>query len=353
MKDFDILRSKLILIPLFLASIVASVYLLQIMFSFLSQFGWIFITIIYAYILYVLIAPLNRLIQRLNIPSSISLIISFLIVIAIITLTIVFINPVLAQELKSLSEQIKRNDFGTSFDNIIDSVSKLLNTDPTNLKTSILDNLRNYTESFANNFINIISNAFFTIFQIVLALILGYFFIREGGSWFNSAMKIIPKKYKGETKILLEYFHRSASSFLQVQILMAFLYSIINFIVMSALGINFALTASIVAFITFIIPGIGPVLAVLVPLGVTFLFDGSKVLPLIVILLIVQQIILNILVPRLYGNKVGVHPIIILFLILIGIQLFGVLGVLIFIPLATVLINVGVIYFARIAREEN
>ncbi|MEI7603458.1 MAG: AI-2E family transporter [bacterium] len=353
MKKIDLFSSKIILIPIFLGSIVLTVFLLQIVFGFLSQFGWLFISFIYAYIIYVFVAPLDKLLQKIKIPSKVSLILSFLIILLILSLSIIFINPVLTQELNNLADQIKRNNFNSSFDLFVNDVARLLNTDPLQLRDSVIGNITKFAESITSNMINILSNAFFTSFQIVLALIIGYFFIKEGNTWFERFLKLIPQGYRNEVHAISEYFNRSASSFLRVQVFMAFIYGVINFMVMSGLGISFALTSSIVAFVTFIVPGVGPFISVLIPIIVAFLFDANKVVLLIIILLFVQQIILNVLIPRLYGDKVGVHPLVILLSILIGIQLFGVLGVLIFIPVVTVIINVASIYFEKTIRLSN
>ena len=340
MKANDILKSKLILIPLFLASVVASVYLLQIVFVFLSQFSWLFIILIYAYIIYVLISPLDRILQKGDIPSNISLILSFLIVFTFLTLALLFINPILTDEVQALANQLKTLDLNNTIDTFIGNIANLFHIDASQLRTGLINSIQNLGGNITTNLLGTLSNALITFAQIILALIFGYFFIKDGQTWFKNFLKLIPKDYREETKIILGYFNKNATSFLRVQIAMAFIYAIINYIVMSILGVNFALTASLIAFITFIIPGIGPIISMIVPVTVTLLFNSSALIWLIAILLIVQQIVLNIIIPRMYGNKVGVHPLIVLLSILVGVQLFGVLGAFIVIPIVAVIINV-------------
>lgn len=347
MKNFDILKSRLIIVPVFLASIVASVYLLQIVFSFLSQFSWLFIIFLYAYLVYVIIGPLDRLLKKTKINSQFSLVLSFIIVFAILTLTIIVLNSILPQEVSVLAEQIKTTNFNSSIESILGNIAQVFNIDQGVLRANILNTIRDFGGSITSNILGILSNALLTFIQIILALIFGYFFIKDGGGWFKSFLKIIPKSYRDEVRLVSEYLNTSAKSFLSIQLLMAFIYAICNFLIMNLLGIKFALTSSIIAFLTFIIPGIGPGLSALVPISVTLLFDANKLVLLVVLLLVIQQVILNILIPKFYGNKVGVHPLVVLLSILVGIQLFGVLGAFIVIPIVTVVINVVDVYYIK------
>lgn len=345
MKNNNILNSKLILIPLGLASVVASVYLLQIVFSFLSQFNWLFIILIYAYIIYIIVAPIDRFIQRLNINPNLSLILAFIILFAVFSIVIIFINPVVAEELKNISVKLTQLNLNDTLNGFLNNIAKFINANPDEFKSNVINSISSFGTTFANNSISILSNALFTFVELVLAFIFGYFFVKDGNKWFKGFLSIIPRNYRDDIKIIGEYFNKSAVSFISVQVLMALLYGILNYIVMTILGIDFSLSASIIAFITFIIPGVGPILAMLVPVLVTALFSGDKIVLLVIILLVIQQIILNILIPKFYGNKVGVHPIIILLSILIGVQLFGIIGAFISIPLVAVFVNFIERYF--------
>jgi predicted PurR-regulated permease PerM len=348
MKNFNILNSKLILIPLLLASIVATVYLLQIVFNFLSQFSWLFIVLIYAYLVYIIISPIDRLLQRFNISKNLSLMFSFLSLFLILTLLIFFVNPLVSQELTVLSNKLKSLDLNNTFDGIITNVAQLLKSDPVTFKEELLNNIKNLASGFVSNTVNLFGNVLVTTVQIILALIFGYFFVKDGKKWFEGFLKLIPEDFRSEVKIIGEYFNVSAISFISVQVLMALIYGILNYIIMSLLNIDFSLSASIIAFLTFIIPGIGPVLSILIPIFVTALFSPDRLLLIVILLLIVQQILLNILIPKLYGDKVGVHPIVILLSILVGVQLFGVMGAFISIPLVAVFVNVAEKYVKKI-----
>lgn len=100
------------------------------------------------------------------------------------------------------------------------------------------------------------------------------------------------------------------------------------------LGIPFALTLGVWAGLTELVPYVGPVLGAIPAILIALSISPLKALLVLVIFLVVQQIEAQFLVPKIMGKAVGLSPVIIIFAVLIGAKLLGLLGVVLAIPFA-------------------
>jgi len=100
---------------------------------------------------------------------------------------------------------------------------------------------------------------------------------------------------------------------------------------------NFILIASLLSGVFMLIPLLGPFLALIPPLLVCLIQSPHLAFWLFLILLIYQLIIVNVAMPRVLSQAVGLHPLLIFAALLIGIRVAGIWGAFFGIPIAGVL----------------
>jgi predicted PurR-regulated permease PerM len=121
---------------------------------------------------------------------------------------------------------------------------------------------------------------------------------------------------------------------------------------MSALQVDYALLSSVIAALVLLIPFLGPVAAVVVPVTIALLTTRPEVtVYLFLALLALQQVIFNILAPRILSRQVGVHPLLVFFAVLSGARIAGVWGAIFGVPIVGVLTTM--ISFYRANQEER
>ncbi|MCD5410952.1 MAG: AI-2E family transporter, partial [Clostridiales bacterium] len=122
--------------------------------------------------------------------------------------------------------------------------------------------------------------------------------------------------------------------FITGQLIVAAFIAILTTIALLVLGVRFAIIVGFIAGIANVIPYFESIIGI-VP-GVLFALLDSPTKPLWVlgIFIAIQQIESAILSPKIVGNKVGIHPIIVVLVLLIGGKLFGVVGLITAVPLA-------------------
>ena len=118
-------------------------------------------------------------------------------------------------------------------------------------------------------------------------------------------------------------------------------------VIMSALQVDYALLSAVVAALVLLIPFVGPVVAVVLPVTIALLTNPDVAVFLFIALLALQQVIFNVLAPRILSRQVGVHPLLVFFAVLTGARLAGVWGAIFGVPIVAVLTTMTSFYRAN------
>ncbi|MBE5861551.1 MAG: AI-2E family transporter [Lachnospiraceae bacterium] len=110
-----------------------------------------------------------------------------------------------------------------------------------------------------------------------------------------------------------------------------------NFIFMLIFGMPYAVLVSVVVGITNMIPTFGPIFGAAIGGLILLLADPWKAVAFLIFTAILQTLDGYVLKPKMYGDALGVSPVMILVFIIVGGKMFGVIGILIAIPLAAIL----------------
>jgi predicted PurR-regulated permease PerM len=120
-----------------------------------------------------------------------------------------------------------------------------------------------------------------------------------------------------------------------------------TWIIMYVFGIQAALLSGVFAGLFMLIPLLGPVLAFLPPLLVTLLTDPGRVLLVMIPIALLQVIVVNMVMPRIMGNALGLHPLVIIVSLLIGVKVAGFWGAFFAMPLAGIISAFGAFLIRR------
>jgi HAD superfamily hydrolase (TIGR01509 family) len=165
---------------------------------------------------------------------------------------------------------------------------------------------------------------------------MGFYLLRDADRLIPTVLNIVPEAYRAEASKLIGLVNRTWNAFLRGQIVLCIVIGLVTTAAMSAAGIRYAVALGIVAGILEIIPSIGPTLAS-VPAILLALFQGSSFIPMSnlgVALLVagiywmIQSLENNLLVPRIIGSSLNLHPLMVIVGVLAGATLGGTLGLL-------------------------
>lgn len=129
---------------------------------------------------------------------------------------------------------------------------------------------------------------------------------------------------------------RTFSSFITGQCLEACILGGMFFVTMTLLGMPYVLLISVFIAVTALIPVIGAWMGCIVGAILILVNDPLQALGFVALFLVLQQIEGNLIYPHVMGNAIGLPSIWVLFAVLLGEGLMGILGMLLFIPLTSV-----------------
>jgi predicted PurR-regulated permease PerM len=174
------------------------------------------------------------------------------------------------------------------------------------------------------------------LFQIFIVLILSYYMTLDGRRISAALLLAVPGAYRDDARYLFESVNRAFAGFLRGQCGQAAIYGLGTAVVMSVAGMKLVLLSSVLATLFMLIPFIGPFLAIILPLVVAAVTLPGSFLAILVALFLLQQIVVNVIAPRLMSQTVGLHPLLVFFAVLAGAKVAGLWGALFGVPIVGV-----------------
>ncbi len=199
-----------------------------------------------------------------------------------------------------------------------------------------------------------------TVGMMVLVLVMGYYLGRDFGHLDDHLLGLVPAPYREDCHRLLDETGSVWQAFLRGQVILALAMGVSSAAVFAALGLRFSLGLGLIAGLMEFVPLFGPIiaglLAVLVALFQPANWWGLSPMVYAMVVLggavILQQLENNILVPRIIGHSLKLHPLIVLLAALSGGILAGVVGILLAAPtVATLRMWLGYVYRKTVGLE--
>ena len=172
-----------------------------------------------------------------------------------------------------------------------------------------------------------------------LVPVVAFFMLRDWDVFVAQLLRILPRSRVDQVKRLATQCDAVLGEFLRGQLLIMLLLGLIYAVGLSIIGIDLALLLGLSAGLASIVPYLGVVVGILLA-GIAALAQFQEWIYLLAVLLVfgVGQLLESLfLTPILVGDKIGLHPVVVIFAILAGGQLFGFVGVLLALPVTAIL----------------
>lgn len=179
------------------------------------------------------------------------------------------------------------------------------------------------------------------VFNIIIVLILSYYMVVDGPQLYDHIIRLIPPAWRPEAHTFGNIISQTFGGYMRAQLLSSLLYVIVNAVMMAAFGLKSITLTSIIISIVVMVPLIGGAAALVPPVIVASIHNPDSIVPFIVVMLGVQQVLFNMLLPRIVGRIVGLHPLLVFAALLIGGVIAGAWGILFGIPLAGVVASIA------------
>lgn len=287
--------------------------------------------------------------QEKKIPRAVSVLLIYLVLLFIVGFFISRLVPIVAEQLLEIAKQaddmIINIMEGRSLENVpfADKLTPYIQSALEGIdQQTIIDNIEVALQQLSAQLENIAGNTwaamkvvFNSVFNAVLVLVLTFFLVTDKGSLDNFIMALFPSRYSKYIVEKSEAIKDKIGHWLRGIATLMFFMFLLYLIGFSILGIKYATTLAIMGGIAELFPVIGPILAGIPAVLIAFNQSPWLVLWVLGLVVLIQQIEGNILIPLIMRKAVGLSPVIIIVSVLIGYNLLGILGILLAVPVAT------------------
>jgi len=174
------------------------------------------------------------------------------------------------------------------------------------------------------------------VIDTMLVLVLGFWFIVDGGRMVAVALRLVPEKQRDKARFVQDTVSQVVGMYIRGQLVMASIIGLSAGVGSWLLGVRYPVLIGILAFLFELIPMVGPILASMPAVVISLTQPFPLVVYVIIFFVVMQVIENNVLAPRITGGAVGLHPVAALLAIVIGADLGGVVGALFAVPFAGV-----------------
>jgi len=343
---------------MFNRTIVNIIVILTIFVLLAWYFSNIFIYLVISVVIAAILRPLtNRISQlylfRVKVPRFLAVIISFLILITILSLFIVLFIPLVNEQIQVLSninyeglwERIKTpvNQFENFLieNNLTDKEKESLVTNLQQYLSSIVEPL-NVTK-FINNIISLAGSFFIGLIAVVF---ISFFLLYEKGIFRRQIISLIPNKFFEVSIAIIYKIEKLLSNYLIGLLFQMFSVFTIVYVGLMIVGIKYSLAIAVFAAFANLIPYLGPILGasfgIIVGISTAgdlaiandFLFLTLKIVGVFATVQMTDNIFLQ---PLIFSKSIKAHPLEIFIIIFVGATLAGIPGMIAAIPAYTVL----------------
>lgn len=313
-------------------------------FTFISV---VFVPLIIAGFLFYMLNPLVKVMTKIKLGrfrlgrSLASLIVVLLLILIVVGGIAVLVPPVvseISQLVKSLPDVA--SNIQKSLTNILND-SFLKHIDITSYVKKVDSQLGNYAQLFLEGLSNSIGSVIgmvtdLTIVAITVPVML-FYMLKDGHKLIPSIQRFISDKHADEVRGLLTRMSTTLSSYISGQVIECLFVAVFTTIGYFLIGQPLALVLGIVAGMANIIPYIGPYIGIAPALIVSLTMAPEKIIWVIVVVVVVQQIDGNIIYPNIIGKTLKIHPLTIIILLLAAGHIAGIAGMILCIPFYAVL----------------
>ncbi|HAA5394797.1 TPA_asm: AI-2E family transporter [Listeria monocytogenes] len=315
--------------------------------------------IILAGISYYLFNPIIDWLEKHKWKRGWAIALLYLVIIGLLILLFSFVIPAVKDQIVSLFksfpgywDQITQKFDEFSRLSLFDQIKDKLNTN----MSDIMKTLSTKGTSVINSAISSIGSIVGTVTEVVLAIVTTplvlFYLLKDGKKLPDFLLKMLPVNGRAHTRQVLGEANHQISSYIRGQIIVSLCIGILLFIGYLIIGLPYALTLAIIAACTSIVPYLGPAIAITPAIIIAIVTSPWLLIKLIIVWCVVQLLEGKFISPQVMGKTLKVHPITILFVILVAGNLFGVLGVIFAVPgyaVLKVIVTHVFIWFKRIS----
>ena len=302
--------------------------------------------IVISVVLSYIINPLVTYLETKKISRRLGVLIVYVGFILILVVLFLVVLPKTIEELRNLLISLPHlvNDVNLQILDLADHIEKVTNIDMSRILNNIQEGIEQYLNSVQTSLLDRLRfmasgmyAALGRMVSFVLILILTYYFTVDKNRIKVKMYKLIPSSYRSDILYLASEINTAMLEFVKGKLLLAVIVGVMTTIMLLILGVNFAVAIGLITIIADIIPYIGPFLAFVPAFFFSVMDSWTKAIWVSIFFVFLQWAENNLFAPKILGKRTGLHPAVVLLCIFVGGGTFGVIGMILSVPVFSTL----------------
>lgn len=297
------------------------------------------VPIILATIAYYLLNPIVDILERYKVKRGYAILCLYFLIIGLVTILVVEIVPIVRVQIMGLVENFP--SYSKEAQDLFESWfgNDLFSQIQQNVGFNIPDFTKDISAraaTFFNSTFKGIGNVVGAVTEFVLAFIIAPFILvyllKDGKKLPQFILNFLPVKYRPRTHKVMSEMSHQISSYIRGQIIVSFCIGLLLYIGYLIIGLDYSVVLAIIAACTSVVPYLGPTIAIAPAIIVALVTSPFMLAKMIIVWTIVQLIEGKFISPQIMGKTLKIHPITIIFVILVSGKIFGLVGIILAVP---------------------
>ena len=293
----------------------------------------IFIPLLLGGVLYYIMEPVQRFLEKKKVPRWGSILSIFAILLAVVWIFVAIIGPPITKQINNLVDNapIITNEINVMKDSLLQQKDNL----PKQLEDSIdsaADSIQSIAVNFGKWIVQFLQSFLQAMFLLVLVPFFFIFMLKDHEKFAPFIYNFFSGKRREWIKKTLHDIDTVLRSYIQGQLLISFILAIFLYIGYLVIGLEYALLLAVFGLFMNLIPFIGPWISAVPAIIIGFLEDPKTGILAAIVMLVAQQIESNLITPNVMGKSLDLHPLTVITVILAAGNIGGFLGIIVAVP---------------------
>ncbi|WIG62070.1 MAG: hypothetical protein OJF49_004819 [Ktedonobacterales bacterium] len=357
-------RHRALRVLLALLLIIVAIYAATLVWHTLVVFGDVILLFFLAWIVAFVLEPVSLLLQRRGLPRTLAVSLIYLGVLLVVSGGIMLAVPSIVDEVKLVGNEVTSALSPANLSQLSANAAATLHhfgfseKDAHNLVNSIPSQIPQVALGMTNNAVNtttqLLASILTVLFDTFLVLIISFYMLLDGDRLVESFVVRLPPKWIPDVRVFQRYVERIFGGFFRAQLTIGAIYGVLTWLMLLSLGQANGLLVAMASGIIMLLPFVGPFLAVIPPLLLVLLQSPSddllrNLIIVAAVSIVAQQVVFQLIAPRVFGSQMGVHPLLLFAGLLVGAKLGGVWGAFFAGPIVAVTYAMLRVYYDRFA----
>lgn len=300
----------------------------------------IFVLIAISVLLAFILRPLASYLEFMKIPRAYAALLSVIFAIGLIGFLFYYFIPIIGYQsdnLLTLLRDLRIQELISKLERMISNIFPFIKKGE--LTKQFNDIMHSIFENLITDLTNLITRIFTLVAYIIIVPFITYFILKDSRNIKLGIVNLLPNRYFEMAYEVLQKSTIELGKYVRGWIFDAIFLGIAIMIGLYLIGINNFVMLGLLAGVGHLIPYLGPFIGAIPAILVSYyqIGDFSLAIPILILFAVVYTFDNGFIQPMIYSKSLKIHPMIIILLILIGSELFGIIGLLLAVPVANII----------------